>query len=105
MEKKTIEEKIQNFVDKFRPFLHKLWIKRKKLLIINGTILILTLLYLLFIVKPYYESSVIILPEYGSKSNMLSQLSGLAALAGVRVGEVAATELYQNILHSESVIS
>ena len=35
---------------------------------------------------------------------MLSQLSGLAALAGVKVGEVAATEIYQNLLHSESVL-
>jgi capsule polysaccharide export protein KpsE/RkpR len=35
---------------------------------------------------------------------MLSQLSGLAALAGVRVGEVSATEIYQNLVLSESVI-
>ena len=104
MEKKTAEEKIQDFVGKLRPYILKLWNKRKKLLIINGVVLIITLLFLLFIVKPYYESSVVILPEYGSKSNMLSQLSGLAALAGVRVGELAATEIYQNLLQSESVI-
>ena len=105
MEKKTSEEKIQDFIEKFRPYFLKLWDKRKKLLFINGAILIITLLYLLFIVKPYYESSVVILPEYGSKSNMLSQLSGLAALAGVRVGELAATEIYQNLLQSESVMA
>jgi uncharacterized protein involved in exopolysaccharide biosynthesis len=104
MEKKTTEEKIQDFIEKIRPYLLKLWDKRKKLLIINGVIFTITLLFLLFIVKPYYESSISILPEYGSKSNMLSQLSGLAALAGVRVGEVSATELYQNIIQSESVI-
>jgi uncharacterized protein involved in exopolysaccharide biosynthesis len=104
MEKKTSEEKIQNLIQKFRPYILKLWDKRKKLLIINGSVLIITLLYLLFIVKPYFESQVSILPEYGSKSNMLSQLSGLAALAGVRVGEVAATEIYQNLLMSEAVI-
>ena len=104
MEKKTTEEKIQDFIEKLRPYFLKLWCKRKKLLIINGAVLIITLLYLLFVVKPYYESSVVILPEYGSKSNMLSQLSGLAALAGVKVGEVAATEIYQNLLHSESVL-
>jgi uncharacterized protein involved in exopolysaccharide biosynthesis len=61
-------------------------------------------LYLLILTKPYYESSVVILPEYGSKSNMLSQLSGLAALAGVKVGEVAPTEIYQNLMQSESVM-
>ena len=104
MEKKTAEEKIQDFIEKLRPYFLKLWNKRKKFLIINGSVLIITLLFLLFIIKPYYESSVVILPEYGSKSNMLSQLSGLAALAGVRVGEVSATEIYQNLVLSESVI-
>jgi uncharacterized protein involved in exopolysaccharide biosynthesis len=104
MEKKTFEQEIQDFIEKLRPYFFKLWIKRKKLLFINGCVLIISLLYLLLIVKPYYESSVVILPEYGSKSNMLSQLSGLAALAGVRVGEVSPTELYQNLLESETVI-
>ena len=94
MEKKTTEEKIQDFIEKLRPYILKLWNKRKKLLIINGAVLIITLLFLLFIVKPYYESSVVILPEYGSKSNMLSQLNGLAALAGVRGAEVAAIKIY-----------
>ena len=104
MEKKTTEEKIQDFIEKLRPYILKLWCKRKILLIINMVVLIITLLYILFRVKLYYESTVTILPEYGSKSNMLSQLSGLAALAGVRVGEVSATEIYQNLLQSESVI-
>src|ERR1035438_2054315 len=105
MEKKTTEEKIQNFIEKLRPYILKLWDKRKKLLIINGVVLIITLLYLLFIVKPYYESTVVILPEYGSKSNMFSQFSGLASLAGVNVGTGAPTEIYQNILESESVMA
>jgi uncharacterized protein involved in exopolysaccharide biosynthesis len=105
MEKKTSEEKIQESVEKLRPYIQNLFAKRKKLLIINGIVFIVVLVYMLLIVKPYYESSVIILPEYGSKSNMLSQLNGLAALAGVRVGELAATEIYQNLLQSETVIS
>lgn len=104
MEKKTTEEKIQDFIEKIRPYILKLWDKRKKLLIINGIVLIITLLYLLFIIKPYYESSVVILPEYGSKSSMLSQFSGLASLAGVNVGSGSPTEIYQNLLQSESVI-
>jgi uncharacterized protein involved in exopolysaccharide biosynthesis len=104
MEKKTSEEKTQDLIEKLRPFILKLWNKRKKLLIINGTVFVITLLYLLILVKPYFESTVVILPEYGSKSNMLNQLSGLAALAGVRVGELAATEIYQNLIQSESVI-
>jgi uncharacterized protein involved in exopolysaccharide biosynthesis len=104
MEKKTSEEKIQESVERFRPYIRKIWDNRKKLLIFNSAILIITLLYLLLIVKSYYESSVVILPEYGSKSNMLSQFSGLAALAGVKVGDTAPTEIYQNLLQSESVL-
>jgi uncharacterized protein involved in exopolysaccharide biosynthesis len=105
MEKKTTEENIQEFIEKLRPYILKLWDKRKKFLIINGSVLIITLLFLLFIIKPYYESSVVILPEYGSKSSMFSQFSGLAALAGVKVGEAAPTEIYQNLLQSESVMA
>jgi uncharacterized protein involved in exopolysaccharide biosynthesis len=104
MEKKTSDEQIKEVIEKLRPHILKLWNKRKKLLIINGAVFIITLLYMLIFVKPYFESTVVILPEYGSKSNMLSQLSGLAALAGVRVGELAATEIYQNLLQSESVM-
>jgi uncharacterized protein involved in exopolysaccharide biosynthesis len=105
MEKKTSEEKIQESVEKLRPYIQKLRDKRKKFLIINGAVLIISLIYLLLLVKPYYESSVVILPEYGSKSNMASQIGNIAALAGLRVGEAAPTEIYQNLLQSESIIT
>src|ERR1035437_3103854 len=105
MEKKTTEENIQEFIEKLRPYILKLWDKRKKLLIINGVVLILSFLCLLLLVKSYYVSTVTILPEYGSKSSMLSQFSGLASLAGVNVGSGAPTEIYQNLLQSESVIA
>jgi len=104
MEKKTKEEKLQNIIEKLNLYIQKLWNNRKKFMIINGVVLIIALVYLLFISKPYYESSVVILPEYGNKSNMLSQLGNLAALAGVRVGESTPTEIYQNLLTSESVL-
>ena len=101
---RSFEEKFKSFVEKVKPFLNKLLINRKKILIVNTVVLIITLAYLLFLTKPFYQSSVTILPEYGSKSNMLSQLSGLASLAGVKVGDSAPTELYQNIITSETVL-
>lgn len=101
---RTFEEKFKDFVEKIRPYFLKLWTVRRKLLIFNFIVLVLALVYLLFLTKPYYESTVTILPEYGSKSNMLSQLSGLASLAGVKVGDSAPTELYQNIITSETVL-
>ena len=101
---RTFEEKFKDFVEKIKPYKERIWAVRKKFLIVNSIVLIITLAYLLFLTKPYFESTVTILPEYGSKSNMLSQLSGLAELAGVKVGEVAPTELYQNLISSESVL-
>lgn len=101
---RTFEEKFKDLVEKLKPFFNKLWSNRKKIVIINSVVLIISLAYLLFLTKPYFQSTVTILPEYGSKSNMLSQLSGLASLAGVKVGDSAPTELYQNIITSETVL-
>ena len=102
---RTFEEKFKDFVEKVKPYKERLWSVRKKFLIVNFVVLILALAYLLFLAKPYFESTVTILPEYGSKSSsMLSQLSGLASLAGVKVGESAPTEIYQNLISSETVL-
>ena len=103
-DKRSFEEKFKSFVEKVAPYFSRLWSVRKKIIIINTVVLILTLAYLLFLTNPFYKSTVTILPEYGSKSNMLSQLSGLASLAGVKVGDSAPTELYQNIITSETVL-
>ena len=102
---RSFEEKFKDFVKKIKPYKERLWAVRKKFLIVNFIVLILAVAYLLFLAKPYFESTVTILPEYGNKSSMLSQLSGLASIAGVNVGEAAPTEIYQNILTSESVIA
>lgn len=101
---RTFEEKFKSFIEKAKPFLKRLSGNRKNLIIVNTVVLIISLAYLLFLTKPYYQSTVTILPEYGSKSNMLSQLSGLASLAGVKVGDAAPTEIYQNLIFSETVL-
>ena len=98
------EDWFKNLTDKLRPYIIKLWDVRKKLLIFNGVIAVLALVYLYLIAKPYFESTVTILPEYGSKSTTLSGLTQLASLAGVRVGEGAPTEIYQNLITSETVL-
>lgn len=101
---RTSEEKFIDLVERFRPYFLRLWQARWKLIIFNSIVLLLTILYLLFLAKPYYESTVTILPEYGSKSSTLSGLSELASMAGVKVGEGAPTEIYQNLIFSESVL-
>lgn len=99
------EDWFKNLVDKIKPYTEKLWNVRKKLILINGIAAAILLIYLYLIAKPYFESTVTILPEYGSKSTTLSGLSQLASLAGVRVGEGAPTEIYQNLIMSETVLN
>ncbi len=56
--------------------------------------------------KPYYDTTVTILPDYGTNaSSMLGQLSGLASLAGVNVGGSTPTQIYQELITSESVLT
>ena len=101
----SFDERFKLTVENWRPYILRLWNARWKFVKINAVVLVLTLVYLLFLTHPYYNSTVTILPDYGNKSGgMLSQLSGLASLAGVSVGKGAPTEIYQNLLTSESVI-
>lgn len=104
-EELSSEERFKQTIDKLRPYILNLRAARWKLLTVNGIVLILTLAYLLFLTKPYYTSTVTILPDYGGKESSLNQLSSLASLAGVSVGTGSPTEIYQNLINSESVLS
>jgi len=73
-------------------------------MIFNGAVAVLVLLYLYLIARPYFESTVTILPEFGSKSTTLAGLSQLATLVGVRPAEGAPAEIYQNLILSEIVL-
>jgi len=97
--------KLQRTVEKVRPYLVNLWSFRKRFIIFNVIALILTLAYLIFLVEPYFESTITILPDYGSKESSLGQLGGLAVLAGVGIGSGSPTEIYQNLITSESVLA
>ena len=102
----TFEMKLQETVEKVRPFLRNILALRKRYLIINGIVLALTLAYLIFLSEPFYDSTVIILPDYGgAKDAMLGSLGGLASLAGVSVGQVSPNEIYQNLISSEAVLA
>ena len=92
------------FLGRVKPMLDLLWRVRKKLLIINATVAVVSVLILLLFVKPYYKSTVTILPEYGNKAGTLSGLAEIASLAGVSIGESSPTEIYENILMSEAVL-
>ncbi|MHB8842483.1 MAG: Wzz/FepE/Etk N-terminal domain-containing protein [Candidatus Aquicultor sp.] len=97
--------RFQQMVDKARPYLKNLWDLRKKFIVFNAVVLAFTLVYLIFLTKPYFDSTVTILPDYGGKESSLGQLGSLASLAGVSVGGGSPTEIYQNLITSESVLS
>ena len=102
----TSEESFKQTIEKLRPYVLSLWAARKKFLLFNGIVLVLALAYLLFLAKPYYDTTVTILPDYGANaSSMLGQLSGLASLAGVNVGGSTPTQIYQELVTSESVLA
>lgn len=100
----SAEEEFRKTVIAARPHFKKLKENKLKFAWINLSIAFLTLLILFFFVSPYYESTVTVLPEYGNKNTNLGQISDLAAIAGVKVGEGAPTEIYQVLVTSESVL-
>jgi uncharacterized protein involved in exopolysaccharide biosynthesis len=103
---KPMSQSLRELIIKSKPYLQLIWQNRKKLFYFNLTIAIISILYLLFIAKPYFKSSVVILPDYGNKgSEMLGQLSGLASIAGVSVGDTPPTQIYQNLISSETILS
>lgn len=102
---RSIEEKIRDFYLKLKPYIEIISKYKKGILIFNSIILVLSILFLFLIIQPYYNSSVSILPEYGNKSGLMNQLSGLAAIVGINVGDAAPTEIYQNLIRSEQVMS
>lgn len=99
------EESFKQTVEKLRPYIKKLWCARKRFLRFNIAIFILALLYLILFAKPYFDSTVTILPDYGTNMSMLSQLSGLASLAGVSVGQSSPAMVYQELVTCESVLT
>jgi len=107
MEEITQPEKkdsIKEFIEKAAPYIKKVVANWKKLLIINGIVAVVSATFLLLFVKNYYDSTITIMPDYGSSSSMLGSLGGLAAMAGFSVGEATPTEIYNNLIYSETVL-
>lgn len=106
LQHESFQESILNLYIILRPYIKKAWEYKIRLLIFNGCVSVVTVLLLLFVIKPYFRSSIYLLPDYGNKpSDILSQFSGLASLAGVNISDNPTTLYYQNLILSETVIS
>jgi uncharacterized protein involved in exopolysaccharide biosynthesis len=103
---KSIFDLLADFIIRVKPNAVLLWKNRKILVWVNSTVGIIAILTIYFFAKPYYQSTVTILPDFGNKtSDMVSQFSGLASMAGINVGGGdLSTQIYQNLVTSESVL-
>ena len=97
---KKILQAYVDFVTAIRPRIRKIAKARKRYLIVNGIVVVLTLILLFLMIKPYYVSMVNLLPDYGANAAS-SSLSGIASLVTGGTGTPA--EIYQNLLTSETV--
>ncbi|MGA9407771.1 MAG: hypothetical protein WBW71_11630 [Bacteroidota bacterium] len=97
---------LEEYFDKYRLPLRKLWLKRKKIIWTNVVIVIATLALVLFYFRPYYDSTIMILPDYGNKTDIASGLGGLASLAALSgLGEATLPLIYESISTSETVLN
>src|ERR1035437_10796411 len=102
---KSFSDSLLDWIIRIKPYIMTLKKHWKKLLTINFIVLIITLGYLLFLTKPYYKSSITILPNYGNKTSDIGQLSGLAAMTGLSLGKTDPMDIYNDLVTSESVLS
>lgn len=81
----------------------QLYRHRRTFLTVNGAVIAVAVTVLLVFVKNDYDSTIVILPNYGGTS-MLGGLGSLAAVAGLNIGESNPAAVYQKLIVSESVL-
>lgn len=101
---KLISEKTTKNIRKFREIYLAIWKAKKGFILFNSLVFIILFIILLFFVKPSFDSTIVVLPEFGSKSSSLSKFADLANIAGVKVGETNPTEIYSNLILGEAVL-
>ncbi|HSP86915.1 MAG TPA: Wzz/FepE/Etk N-terminal domain-containing protein [Ignavibacteriaceae bacterium] len=100
----TKEDELKIKVEFLGKVFKQLWKWKKQIIIINSAVAIAAIAFLLFFTDPYYESSIVILPEFGNNATTLSGISNLASMAGLNLGEATPTEIYENLVLSEAIL-
>ena len=85
-----VEEEGFSFAD-FMKLCRRFWEKRRYILYVLGAFFVLGFAAALF-QKPVYNSTCVFVPESSSKSGGSSSLSSLAAMAGISLGDMTASE-------------
>lgn len=88
----------------YRRALLLVWQSKLLIAVIVGVVTV-TAIVVSLLLPNYYKLTAIILPETDkSKLASLSQISALASLAGVNIGEIPLEQLYPTIVMSEAVL-
>lgn len=90
-------------------FLNKIILKKKKLSRVFIVTFLVFCIYTVFFYKKDYKSRIVFLPNISSSSSIMgARLGGVAALAGINLGENSqkdiSPELYVNILNSNTFL-
>lgn len=104
---RPVQEKLHVFLLALHPYLKRIWKRRKQFMWFNGVATVAALLFALF-AGHEYTTTLEILPDYGNKSSLLSGLGGLseiASFAGINLGGETSTDIYQDLLSSETVLA
>ena len=100
--------RIQTTLNALQPYIQRFREQRKGWIWWNAGGIVVLVAGLFLFAKPYYDASVIILPDYGSKMGSAAAAGALGGLASSISGislKADPNEIYENILKSESVLA
>jgi hypothetical protein len=88
----------------FLYFIKTIWINRKRLYLITSLFLLTGIVYLLLSEKEYTAKSIFI-PQTSESPNALGNISGLAAIAGINLGDLMSGSEFPPALYPKIVNS
>jgi len=95
---------LREFLLNVKPYISFFIQKKIKIIWFNIIVFGLGVAYILFFIEPKYKSNITILPDYGSETSILGSLSGIASMAGLNVGKSSQTQIYEELIYSETVL-
>lgn len=104
MKEKSNSFKLLHGELKFDALFKLIWTYRKRFLI-NGCIAFVIAVVYAFSLPRYYETKVLLAPEYSNGGNSLSGLGGLASLAGINLGGMSGEDAIVPTLYPDLISS
>lgn len=104
----SLDKRVEEWTTNARPYVDRVWRAKWKIALTTFAVAVVAAALLLFVVEPYYETSVAVFPNAPAAAGALGALSSLASMAGVAMGGFAADavslDVYMTLLQSEPVV-